>query len=132
MRPVRFDFPVITNSDYTEELSFQVRDTYVDLTGHSFKAEFKLTPNSTSIAGELETVPGAGQQGFYLIDPAHGALQARILWETIEAMFASAYPDLLIGDAASLYYDMLATLPSGDQETWLYGYLNISKGITNG
>ena len=132
MQPLRFDFPVITNSDYTEELSFQVRDTYLDLSEHSFLAQVRLSPNATTVLATLGTVGAPGQEGFYPVEPVAGALQVRIFWETVKALFLGAYPDHLIGDAASLYYDLLVTLPSGDQEVWLFGYLNVSKGITNG
>lgn len=132
MRPLRFDFPVTTNSDYTEELSFQVRDTYLDIGGHSFLAQIRSAPDAAAVLATLTTVTGPGQQGFYPIEPASGALQVRILWETVKALFLSVYPGRLIGDAVSLYYDLVVTLPTGDQEVWLFGYLNVSKGITNG
>lgn len=132
MQPHRFDFPVITNSDYTEELSFQVRDTYLDITGHSFLAQIRVSSTASEIIATLATVAGPDLQGLYPIEPTFGALQVRISWEAIKAMFLAAYPNHLIGDAASLYYDLLVTLPSGDQEVWLFGYLNVSKGITNG
>lgn len=132
MQPLRFDFPVITNSDYTEELSFQVRDTYLDISGHSFRADIRTSPNASSVLASFGTVDALGQEGFYPISPVNGALQVRFRWETIQEMFTSAYPQSLIGDAASFYYDILVNLPSGDQEVWLFGYLNVSKGITNG
>lgn len=128
----RFDFLLRTNSDYTEELSFQVRDTYFDITGHSFLAQIRATPESTSILASLGMSGGVTAQGFYSDDPANGFLQIKILWETIRAMFLAIHPEVLTGDETSLYYDILVTLPGGDQEAWLYGFMNIAKGITNG
>lgn len=132
MQPFRYDFSVLTNSDYTEELSFQVGDSYVDITSHTFQSQIKASPYSTTVLATLNTVGVAGLEGFYPVEPAFGALQVRINWETIKAVFASAYPSLLIGDEASLYHDTLVTLPSGDREAWLFGFVNVTKGITNG
>ncbi|WP_305096489.1 hypothetical protein [Croceibacterium aestuarii] len=132
MRPHRFDFPVITNSDYTEELSFQDGAQYLDITGHSFLAQIRVTPNAASVIDTLGIVASSAAEGFYPVDPARGSLQVRIAWESIKSMFEAAYPTILIGDVAALYYDLLVTLPSGDQEAWLFGYLIIDKGITNG
>lgn len=132
MQPLRFDFPLITNSDYTEELSFQVGDTYFDLTGHSFEAQIRLSPSSATVLQTLSTVSAPSEQGFFLYDPASGGLQIRIDWQAIKAMFEAAYPDHLIGDSVSLYYDLLVTLPGGDREVWTFGYINIVKGVTNG
>jgi len=132
VQPIRFDFPVITNSDYTEELSFEVGDQYFDLTGHSFLAQVRLTPNSSTVIFSLPTVGSIDQQGFFPIEPASGKVQVKMLWETVKAAFASQYPGYLAGDEVSLYYDLLVTLPNGDQEVWTYGYIKISKGITNG
>lgn len=132
MQPLRFDFPVITNSDYVEELSFQVRDTYLDITGHSFLVQLRLTPNGSTVFATLGTVGSPTAQGLYPIEPTYGGLQIRVPWETIKAAFQAAYPNRLVGDAASLYYDLLVTLPGGDQEVWLFGYFHLTKGITNG
>lgn len=132
MQPVRFDFPVITNSDYTEELSFQVSDGYFDLSGHSFALQIRAAPNASSVLSTLSTVNDKTQQGLFIIEPAYGALQVRFLWETVRALFLAVYPGYREGDAVSLYYDLLTTIPGGDREVWLFGYLNVRKGITNG
>lgn len=132
MQPLRFDFPVTTNSDYTEELSFQVRDTYLDITGHSFRADVRLSPNSSSVIASFLTVSSPDLEGFFLREPAKGTLDIRYKWETINQIYDDSYSDSLIGDSASFYYDLLVNLPSGDQEVWLFGYLNVSKGITHG
>lgn len=132
MIPKRLDFPCTTNADYTEELSFQVDTDYVQLGGYSFAIHVQQSPNSALTLHEFTTVMASTSEGIFIVDPAYGAISLRFSWETLKTMYEDVYPAYLEGDKVALYYDCQVTLPGGDKETWLYGYFNIERGITNG
>lgn len=130
--PVRWDFPCRTNSDYTEELSFQHGSEYLDLTGHSFEIQIRSAPNAPTILKTLNTVSSAASEGLFPVEASRGFVQLRVSRSSLLALYQDVYPGTLEGDEVALYYDLLVTLPSGDREAWLAGYFNINKGITNG
>lgn len=130
--PVRWDFSCRTNSDYTEELSFQNGSDYLDLTDHSFEIQIRSAPNATTILKTLDTVSSAASEGLFPVEADRGAIQFRVFRTSLLSLYQSVYPNIMEGDEVSLYYDLLVTLPSGDREAWLSGYFNIDKGITNG
>ena len=128
--PVRRDFSCWTNSDLSEELSFQHGQNYLDLTGHSFLATVRSS-ESGDILETFSTV-GSAIEGFYPVEPDGGFIQFRVDHETLTAIFDAVSPLSLVGDQISLPLDILVTFPSGDQEAWLYGFFNLTKGISNG
>lgn len=130
--PVRWDFPCRTNSDYTEELSFQHGSEYLDLTSHSFEMQIRSAPNAPTILKTLNTVSSAAIEGIFPVEISGGLIQLRVSRASLLALYQAVYPSVLEGDGVALYYDLLVTLPSGDREAWLAGYFNISKGVTNG
>jgi hypothetical protein len=130
MIPVRLDFECWTNSEYTEELHFNI-DGGVDITGYSFRLQAKVSHETTIANLTLDTVVDDTLQGFYLVDAANGVLQVRILKETLAAIFTALVPSVFDGDQIGLVCDLVATLPDGDNEVWGNGYVVIKKGVTN-
>jgi hypothetical protein len=132
MIPSRLDFTCWTNSDYSEEFPFLDGDDPVDLTGYSFVMQIKTAVGVASALAALNTVASATLEGIYPVEPTNGYIQVRIDQETLYNMYGNVEPTVLVGDEIRLPYDMIATLPGGDEEIWLYGYINLRKGITNG
>lgn len=132
MIPQRLDFGCQTNSDYTEEFSFDEGGAFLDLTGHSFEIHVKANPEAPDTLEEFAMAAGPTLEGIYPVEPASGRIQVRFLWETVRALFEGVYPETFEGEGISLYYDLLVTLPSGDREQWLFGFITIRRGITHG
>jgi hypothetical protein len=132
MTPQRLDLACQTNSDLTEEWTFEHGGAGVDLTGYNFRINLKAHPESTTTLAQFITVADAASPGIYRVEPNNGRIQVRFPWETIRAAYLAVYPTTFEGDGVSLYYDLLVTLPGGDQEQWLFGFITIRRGITNG
>lgn len=130
MDAVRQDFEAPTNADFSEEWTLTVDGVNgFDVTGYSFKMDFKAAP-SAATAFALATV-ASSVQGIYAVEPENGFVQIRIDKETLDAVFELLNPLVFVGNEMRLYYDLLATTPDADDEVWLFGYLTITKGITN-
>lgn len=130
MDAVRQDLFVSSNSDFSDELKFTIGGTTpVDITGYVFKLSFKAAPDTLSVLTLLTVASPI--EGFYLVEPINGNVQIRINKETLDAAFETLNPAVFVGIEMRLYYDLVVTLPSGDDEIWLFGYMTVTKGITN-
>lgn len=131
MDAARLDFEASTNADFSEEWFLTVDGvTGINLTGHSFKIQFRVAPDS-AVVFELDTVASA-IEGVFPVEPLGGFVQPRISTETLKTSFDDLNPSVFVGNYLRLYYDLVVTLPNTDDEVWYFGYMNVRKGITNG
>jgi hypothetical protein len=132
MIPARLDFECRNNADYVEELPFQDDGVGVDLMHHTFTIVVKTSVTTDTVLKTFSTVATELLEGIFLIEPRDGFIQVRFEKESLDTMFSTVEPSLLVGDVIALPYDMQVTLPTGDVEVWLFGFFNLHKGITNG
>jgi hypothetical protein len=128
--PLRVDFETWTNGDYTEEFTLRVNSVVIELTGHSFEINAKLSPSLSTTVFSLNTV-SSEVEGLYPVEPGAGKIQIRIDRATLTTAFTAAAEAGIQGDRVSIVYDMVVTLPSDSNEVWFYGFININRGITN-
>lgn len=128
--PLRVDFETWTNGDYSEEFTLRVNSVVIELTGHSFEINAKLSPSLSTTLFSLNTV-SSEVEGLYPVEPGAGKIQIRIDRATLATAFTAAAEAGIQGDRVSIVYDMVVTLPSDSNEVWFYGFININRGITN-
>lgn len=130
MDAARQDFEAFTNSDFSEEWTFSVTGvTGFNITYHSFKMELQTAPGTAALVTLVNV--STPIQGFYLVEPVNGYVQVRIDKEALNTLFTSLNPSVFVGNSVRLYYDLVVTLPNGDEEVWLCGHMTVTKGITN-
>lgn len=131
MDAVRQDFEFATNADFSEEWVFTVDGTTgVNISGMAFYMQLRTAPGADEVL-DIDTVFAPGE-GFYFVEPNAGRFQVRIDKETLASAFNTLNPSVFVGNEIRLYYDILVLYPSGDQEVWIFGYVTIRKGISNG
>lgn len=132
MIPCRLDFPVQTNGDYAEEFETSLNGIPFDLSGYSIRAHVKISYDASDALIRLEPTNNAENEGICITNAVSGLWQIRLNKDTIRAAFDAVNPSAYIGQKISLPIDTVFSDTNGDEQPWTYGYVLMTKGITNG
>lgn len=113
------DYLVRTNEDWRDSLSLTtgVGDDAeaVDLTGSTFSAQIRSTPDTLLVLMEASTTNGK----LVIADAAGGVLSWNIAADEMATLVPAIYA-----------YDMVWTNPDGIIDTFVAGTLTVERGIT--
>jgi hypothetical protein len=132
--PAQRNLTLRRNSDYRETLQFTAGGEPVDLTGWTFKMQFRNGPQATdTMVLTVNTVTDPVADGFILTDAVNGIVDVLVSTTTLNGLVSN--PISTADDYQNIiydyyYYDIQAT-DGTEHLVYVYGVVSLFGGATH-